>query len=66
MGVLPVLPGNPGRRIARVLESSERVRWARVPKGSVRFVPIGFWTAHAGRGGGDGCGTQSEVLIMEW
>jgi hypothetical protein len=66
MGVLPVLPGNPGRRITRALATSGGVRWARVPKGSMRFIPIGFWTVHAGRGGGDGCGTQSEVLIMEW
>ena len=66
MGVLPVLPGNPGRRIATILETAGGELWARVPKGSMRFIPVGFWTGHAGRGGGDGCGTQSEVLIMEW
>jgi hypothetical protein len=66
LGVLPVLPGKPGGRIARALATSGGEQWTLVPKGSMRFIPIGFWTAHAGRGGGDGCGTQSEVLIMEW
>ena len=65
-GVLPVLPGAARARVEREITSSGGRHLAKVAAGDMRFVPVGFWTGHEGRGGGEGCGTQSATVLVEW